>query len=255
MELNFKVFGEGEPVIIMHGMFGTLDNWQTIAKKLAKNYMVFIVDLRNHGRSPHSEEFSYTIMAEDIKEFMESNWVFKAHIVGHSMGGKVAMQFATEHPDMVDKLCIVDIAPKAYKGNHQSIFEALFAIDLDKIHSRQEANHFLQERIPDYGVRQFILKNLSINKNSGKYEWKMNLPVIHNSYQHILGESVLKEQFEGTTLFIGGSNSKYIIPDETTNYKTYFPNAEFTWIQNAGHWVHAEQPKLFLDKLEQFLQN
>ncbi|MBL4648388.1 MAG: alpha/beta fold hydrolase, partial [Aureispira sp.] len=140
MQLNYKVFGEGDPVLILHGMFGTLDNWQTIAKKLAEHFMVFIIDLRNHGRSPHSDEFDYAIMANDIQEFMESNWIYEAYVVGHSMGGKVAMQLASENPDLVTKLVLVDIAPKVYVGNHQTIFEALFSLDLDQLESRKEAD-------------------------------------------------------------------------------------------------------------------
>lgn len=255
MQLNYKVFGEGEPVVILHGMFGTLDNWQTIAKKLAEHFMVFIVDLRNHGRSPHSEDFSYTIMAEDVSEFMEEHWIYNAHIVGHSMGGKVAMQLATEYPEKVNKLVVVDIAPKAYKGNHQVIFDALLALDLDQLNSRKEANAFLEQRIESYGVRQFILKNLTINKETQAYEWKMNLPVIHRAYQHILGTSELTAPYTNPTLFIKGATSDYIQIDEFSSYKTFFPQAELKVIPSAGHWVHAEQPQLFLTTLRDFLLN
>ncbi|BDS09946.1 alpha/beta fold hydrolase [Aureispira anguillae] len=253
MQLNYKVFGEGEPVVILHGMFGTLDNWQTIAKQLAKHFMVFIIDLRNHGRSPHSEAFSYSIMANDVYEFMENNWIYEAHIVGHSMGGKVAMQLATENPDLVNKLAVVDIAPKAYKGNHQPIFDALFALDLTSLKSRKQANEFLESRIESYAVRQFILKNLSINKQTQTYEWKMNLPVIHNAYQHILGSSDLSSPYNKPTLFIKGANSSYILEEEFSDYQVFFPQAKLANIDNAGHWVHAEQPKLFLEALTNFL--
>jgi esterase len=253
MELNYKVFGEGEPVLILHGMFGTLDNWQTIARKLAQNFMVYIIDLRNHGKSPHSDEFDYAIMAQDILSFMEQNWIYKAHIIGHSMGGKVAMALACDMPDIVDKLVVVDIAPKAYKGNHGPIFDALFALDLETVDNRKTADTFLQSRIEDFGVRQFILKNLHINKKTGKYEWKMNLPVIHKAYKHILGKSELNEIFDGETCFIKGTKSNYIIENEFESFKEYFPNAHLVSIENAGHWVHAEQPKVFLAELKQFL--
>lgn len=255
MQLNYKVFGEGDPVIILHGMFGTLDNWQTIAKKLAEHFMVFIVDLRNHGRSPHSDEFDYSIMAADVEEFMESNWIYEAHIVGHSMGGKVAMQLASDNADLVKKLVVVDIAPKAYKGNHQVIFDALLALDLDQLKSRKEASTFLETRIEQASVRQFILKNLHINKQTQKYEWKMNLPVIHKAYHHILGKSNLTDVYEGETLFIRGDKSKYILPEEFEKHKTFFPNAELATIKNAGHWVHAEQAQDFLAVLSNFLLN
>lgn len=255
MELNYKVFGEGEPVIILHGMFGTLDNWQTIAKKLATHFMVFIVDLRNHGRSPHSDEFNYSIMANDVREFMESNWIYKAHIVGHSMGGKVAMQLATENPDMVNKLIVVDIAPKAYKGNHQPIFDALFALNLEHLESRKAANDFLEPRLESYSVRQFILKNLSIDKKTQQYRWKMNLPIIYKAYKHILGKSELSTPYNKPTLFIRGGNSDYIILEELNDYQEFFPQAAIHTIKEAGHWVHAEQPSDFLTVLTDFLVN
>lgn len=255
MQLNYKVFGEGDPVLILHGMFGTLDNWQTIAKQLAEHFMVFIIDLRNHGRSPHSEDFDYTIMANDIQEFMESNWIYEAYVVGHSMGGKVAMQLASENSDLVKKLVVVDIAPKAYVGNHQSIFEALFSLDLDQLKSRKEADQLLQKKIDSYGVRQFILKNLSINKKTQTYEWKMNLPVIHAAYQEILGKGDWSTPFDNPTLFVKGAESKYILLEEFEAYKAYFPNARLETIEKAGHWVHAEQPKAFLEVLTNFLLN
>lgn len=255
MQLNYKVFGEGDPVLILHGMFGTLDNWQTIAKKLSTHFMVFIIDLRNHGRSPHSDEFDYAIMANDIQEFMENNWIYEAYVIGHSMGGKVAMQLASENPDLVKKLVLVDIAPKVYVGNHQPIFDALFSLDLDQLTSRKEADELLQAKIESYGIRQFILKNLSINKKTQRYEWKMNLPVIHAAYQAVLGKGDWSTPFENPTLFIKGAESKYILPEEMEEYKAYFPNATLETIEKAGHWVHSEQPKVFLEILTAFLLN
>jgi esterase len=255
MQLNYKMFGEGNPVVILHGMFGTLDNWQTIAKQLSRNFMVFIVDLRNHGRSPHSDEFNYSIMVEDLREFMESHWLYKASVVGHSMGGKVAMEFATEYPDMVESLVIADIAPKAYTGNHQNIFDALFGLDLKNLASRKEADKYLKSRVDNYGIRQFILKNLYLNKETRKYTWRMNLEVIHRAYTHILGKSNFAEPFEGSVLFIKGSESAYIEVDEFESYKAYFPKAELQTIEDAGHWVHSEQPDKFLEILNSFLLN
>lgn len=253
MELNYKVFGEGYPVVILHGMFGTLDNWQFIAKKLSSQFMVFILDLRNHGRSPHSKEFNYTLMMEDVRAFMEDNWIHHAYIVGHSMGGKVAMQLASEYPDMVEKLCVVDIAPKSYQGNHQAIFDALFALDLSSLQNRTEAYEFLKPRLKSESIVQFILKNISINKDTQQYEWKMNLPVIYEAYEHILGESNLTLPFDNPTLFIKGENSDYILEQEFESYKTLFPNATLVSIAEAGHWVHSEQTKKFLEHLESFL--
>ena len=199
MELNYKSFGEGYPIIILHGLFGTLDNWQTIAKKLAANYSVYIVDQRNHGRSPHNAIFDYAVMADDLQVFMENQWIYEAHIIGHSMGGKTAMQFALTFPDLVNQLVVVDIAPKAYEGGHQAIFEALFSLDLSVIRNRKQADAILKEQVPDFGVRQFLLKNLTNDKKGG-YKWKMNLPVIYQNYEQILAAINSEEIFENTKL-------------------------------------------------------
>ena len=255
MNLNYKVFGSGDPVIILHGMFGMLDNWQYVAKKLSDHFMVFILDLRNHGKSPHSADFSYEIMAQDVFNFMEENWIFKAHLIGHSMGGKVAMRLACEHEDRIEKLVVVDIAPKKYTGNHQKIFDALFSINLDQLNSRSEAEDILKNKIESQGVRQFILKNMHINKDSQKYEWKMNLKVIHESYAHILDSDKLENQFNQPTLFVKGADSDYIKREEWDQYIQNFPNAQLHMIPQAGHWVHADQPKEFLEILNNFLLN
>lgn len=254
MELNYKVFGEGDPVLIIHGLFGTLDNWQTVAKKLSKNFMVFIIDLRNHGRSPHHEEFSYAIMANDVQQFMENNWLYEAHIVGHSMGGKVAMQLASQSPDMVSKLVLVDMAPKNYEGSHEEIFQAMFALNLATLKSRKDADALMQDKIPSYGVRQFLIKNLSLNKETQAYEWKLNLPVIYKNYNHILSYTPNYHPYEGPTLFIKGETSDYIVPEELEDYQKYFPNATIETILQAGHWIHAEQPARFLEVLTKFLE-
>lgn len=253
MKLNYKEFGQGEPLIILHGLFGTSDNWQTLAKQLAKNYTVFIIDQRNHGRSPHDDEFNYQVMASDLKEFLEENWIYKARIIGHSMGGKTAMQFASSYPDMVEKLVIVDIANNTYEGGHETIFNALMSLELDKIENRKDADEFLKNQIEEFGVRQFLLKNLTRNKKGG-YEWKMNLPIIHKNYQAILQEIEVEEQFEGATLFVKGGLSKYINEENFNATQQVFPNAVLKTIKNVGHWVHAEAPKELLQLLDVFLK-
>jgi len=230
-----------------------LDNWQTSAKQLADHFTVYIIDQRNHGRSPHAEDFNYKVMAEDLQVFMEDNWIHQARIIGHSMGGKTAMQFALDYPDMVEKLVIVDIANQSYKGGHEVIFEALLNLDLDKIEDRKEADAILSQKIEEYGVRQFLLKNLTRAK-SGGYQWKMNLPIIHENYQAILNEIESEEVFEGATLFVKGGLSKYITDDNFTYTKQFFPNASLKTIEDAGHWVHAEAPKKLLGELENFLK-
>ena len=252
MTLNYKSFGQGQPIVILHGLFGTLDNWQTIAKKLAEQYMVFIIDLRNHGKSPHDPEMNYSIMAEDIQHFLESQWIYESHIIGHSMGGKVAMEFAHQYPEMVEKLVVVDIAPKAYPPGHQRIFEALFKIDLKEITNRKEADNQLQPRIEEFSVRQFLLKNLTREKD-GNYRWKMNLPVIFKHYPEILASVELEEPFAGDTLFVRGGQSNYITDEDYPLIEAQFPNAVIETIPESGHWVHAEAPATFLQILEGFL--
>lgn len=191
-------------------------------------------------------------MASDLQTFMEDNWIHQAHIIGHSMGGKTAMQFALDFPDMVEKLIVVDIAPKQYVGGHETIFEALFALDLEKIDDRKEADQLLSEKIPDFGVRQFLLKNLTREKERG-YRWKMNLPVIYENYQAILDTIDNEEPFEGDSLFIRGGQSKYIQDSDWDSIAHYFPNAQLQTIANAGHWVHAEAPKELLALVTAFL--
>ncbi len=253
MKLNYKEFGQGDPLIILHGLFGTSDNWQTLAKQFAKNYTVFIIDQRNHGRSPHDDEFNYQVMAEDLKDFMEEHWIYETKMIGHSMGGKTAMQFALDYPDMLEKLVVVDIANQQYEGGHESIFKALLSLDLDKIKNRKEADEFLKGQIEDFGVRQFLLKNLTRNKEGG-YEWKMNLPIIHKNYQSILGKIESEETFENATLFIKGGLSKYITDENFATTQQLFPNSELKTIENVGHWVHAAAPKELLQIVESFLE-
>ncbi len=252
LELNYKSFGQGDPVIILHGLFGTLDNWQTLARKLGEQFTVYLVDQRNHGRSPHDPEHTYTALAEDLHHFMESHWMFKAHIIGHSMGGKTAMTFAKLYPDMVDKLVVVDIAPKAYAGGHEEIFRALQSVDLPNISARSDADEQLQQRIPEKSIRQFLLKNLSRDKDGG-YRWKMNLAALWDHYKDVLQMPLAGHPFEGDTLFIRGEKSNYILDEDQPLLANEFPGSQLKTIPGAGHWVHAEAPGQLLGLLEQFL--
>ena len=254
MELNYKVFGQGDPLLILHGMFGTLDNWQTIGKQLAEHFTVYLLDQRNHGRSPHDYLIDYPTMAADLKHFMESHWMFKAHILGHSMGGKTAMQFALEQPDMVDKLVVVDVAPKRYSGGHEEILAAILALDLNQVESRGDAELFLRQRLTnqDEGTILFLMKNLSRNPQGG-FEWKMNFPAINAHYQDILAGIEMEATFEGDTLFIRGEQSKYIQDADWQAILKLFPQARLETVSNAGHWVHADQPKVLLEMVRSFL--
>jgi len=250
--LNYKSYGQGEPVIILHGLFGMLDNWQTIARQLSEEYNVYLLDQRNHGKSPHTERFDYSDMAEDVSDFMEKEGILKAHIIGHSMGGKTAMQLALFYPEKIESLTVVDIAPKAYKGGHQEIFEALFSIDLPTIESRKDADEQLQATISNFGVRQFLLKNLTRQKTGG-YAWKMNLPTIHESYTAILSAITSIDSFSGPVLFIRGGQSKYVADIDKFIIKDLFPAADIVTIEGAGHWVHAEKPTELLEAVRRFI--
>ncbi|MFT4664508.1 MAG: esterase [Polaribacter sp.] len=254
MSLKYKSFGSGEPVIILHGLFGTLDNWQTMAKRLAENFTVFIIDQRNHGKSPHMDDISYPLMAEDLRIFMEDHWMYDAHIIGHSMGGKTAMQFALDNPDMVNKLVVVDIAPKAYVGNHELIFEALFDVPLDTLKSRSEAAKVLEAKMGnDSGTIQFLLKNLTRNQE-GQYNWKMNLPVLFKDYENILAAVNGEEIFDKEALFIKGGKSNYILPEDIEEIRLLFPEAKFEEVAKSGHWVHAEAPEALYQLMISFLK-
>ena len=251
--LNHKIFGQGDPIIILHGLFGMLDNWQTIAKKLAEEYMVILVDQRDHGKSKHTEEFNYQVLAEDLRLFMEENWMHEAHIIGHSMGGKTAMQFSVQNPDMIDKMIIVDIGPKAYKAGHDIIFKALREVEIDKVKSRSEVEESIAKYIDDAGVRLFLMKNLQ-RKKEGGFRWKMNLELLYNEYPNIIDAIQHDGQVDVESLFIYGSKSKYIVPSEIDSIKAIFPNSIFEEV-DAGHWIHAEKPEELLRLVQGFLSS
>ena len=257
IDLNYKEFGLGEPVVILHGLFGTLDNWQTIAKKMSEHFTVFIIDLRNHGRSPQTNDtYSYQLLADDLAEFMQDHWIYEARIIGHSMGGKVAMQFALNHPDSVKKLAVIDIAPKKYPSGHEEIFDALLNLDLSTLEDRKEAEAYLTEKLEeDAGTIQFLLKNLSrrAEDEGGGFEWKMNLDVLHRDYDNYILAAPEGDPFKKPTLFIRGGNSHYVKDSDMETIKMLFPKAELSTIEGAGHWVHAEKPKELLEVLMNFL--
>ena len=252
MDLHFKTFGEGDPLIILHGLFGTSDNWQTLGKRFAEDYMVYLIDQRNHGRSPHDPVMDYPHMADDLRAFMQENWIHRAHILGHSMGGKTAMEFALRNPDMTDRVIVVDIAPKTYEAGHTEIFEALLAMQPEQLNDRQEADRALAKHIPDKGIRMFLLKNLARRKEGG-FRWKMNLQAIYDNYERILQLPAGEEPFHGDVLFIRGGRSRYIQPHDKGLMQSYFPHARLETIADAGHWVHAEAPDKLYDLVTRFL--
>lgn len=251
MNLHYREFGQGSPVIILHGLMGFSDNWQTIAKGLANRHTVITPDLRNHGRSPHAREHNYPLMANDVRALMESLWVFSSAVIGHSMGGKVAMQLALEHPDLVERLVVVDIEPGKAEDNHSGVFDALMSMDLSKMASRQDAEAYLSDRIPDHGTRQFLLKNITREEN-GSFSWKMNLNALWKNYPNILA-AVSGEPYRKPALFVRGGRSDYVKDAEIPHIKALFPLAEVVTIPDAGHWVHADKPAELMQVLEGFL--
>lgn len=253
MDLNYRTFGQGNPLIILHGIFGTSDNWQTFGKALSEKYQVFLLDLRNHGNSPHSEEFTYTVMADDLKAFIEQHHLENPIILGHSMGGKVAMFFAASYPDLFEKMIVVDIGPKYYPPHHQKILTGLEAVEIDKIESRKEAEEQLSKHIKDVGVRQFLLKNLKRTNTDG-FVWKLNLPVIHGKIENV-GEALETDQpVEKPILFVRGAKSDYIQDEDKAEIRKIFPLAQVVTIKDAGHWVHAEQPEALYEAVIAFLE-
>ncbi|RMG55162.1 MAG: alpha/beta fold hydrolase [Bacteroidetes bacterium] len=252
MDLNCKTFGQGPALIILHGLFGSLDNWVTHARKLAESYSVYLVDQRNHGKSPHAEEWDYDVMAEDLYEFMDQRGIVQAHLLGHSMGGKTVMRFAGEYPERVDKLLVIDMAPKHYKPHHTAILKALTALDLKQIGSRQEADAILAKDIPQASVRQFLLKGLGRDEQGG-YRWKFNLEVINRKYEEVLKNVAIDFPFEKPSLFLYGEASPYMDPADFGLIRELFPQAEFVGLPGVGHWIHAEAPEDFLREVHRFL--
>ncbi|GHB29929.1 alpha/beta fold hydrolase [Mongoliitalea lutea] len=252
MKLNFKKSGQGDVLIILHGLFGSADNWFSIARELEKHFTLYLVDQRNHGDSPHSDEWNYELMANDIKELMDNEGISKAHLMGHSMGGKTVMKFATLFPEMIDQLIVADIAPRYYPVHHGRILEGLNAIPLDTIQSRKEADDVLAAFIKIPGIRQFLLKSLG-RDDAGKFIWKINLSVITEQIE-IVGEAITSDKpIEIRTLFMGGANSDYILDSDKEEIATLFPNSSIIFIKDAGHWLHAEQPKAVIETVMAFL--
>ncbi|MCB9260928.1 MAG: alpha/beta fold hydrolase [Flavobacteriales bacterium] len=229
-----------------------LDNWHNIAKKLSEKFTVYAVDVRNHGSSPHSNEMSYNLVANDLQEFMDDHNIQKAHFIGHSMGGKAVMKMADLHPAAIDKMILVDIAPKRYKPGHNELFDAMFGLDLENIETRTEADQKLSESIKDAGIRLFLLKNIE-RKKEGGFQWKMNLHALYHNYDSIIGEVQLAWPFSNPCLFIRGEKSNYILPSDESKILEKFPNAQFETVENAGHWVHADNSERFLKLVLKFL--
>ena len=251
MKLHYRKIGEGQPLIILHGLFGTSDNWQSIGKAFAERFTVYMVDMRNHGHSPHDNEMDYFVMSDDLKELFIDNEISNAILMGHSMGAKAAMYFAQENPGYIDKLIVVDMGIKKYPPHHQLIFDALLAVDLHKVKTRKEVEQIIRSYFNDESVIQFLLKNLYWSDEE-KLAWRMNLHVLYRDIENILA-AVPDKKCELPTLFIRGGKSNYVLDQDWDAIKALFPNAELATIETAGHWVHAEAPKEFFEKLNAYI--
>ena len=249
--LNYKLLGEGEPLIILHGLFGSLDNWMTLGKKWAENRLVVLVDQRNHGNSFHADEFNYQVMANDLLNLMKHLKLEKAIILGHSMGGKTAMHFATEFPEKVEKLIVADIGPRYYPIHHQTILKAFYSVPVSELNSRNEADDIVSQLISDFGIRQFLLKNLSRDKDG--FSWKMNLDIIAKNIEEVGKALNQNASFSEPTLFVRGSKSDYILNKDVNLIHSIFTDSKVETIEGAGHWVHAEKPNEFYETVSTFI--
>lgn len=252
--LYSKIEGEGKPLLILHGFLGMSDNWKTMGTQFVANgFQVHLLDLRNHGKSFHSDEFSYEIMAKDVFDYCQANNLEKVDILGHSMGGKTAMLFAANHPEKVEKLIVADIGPKFYPQHHQTILEGLNAVDFSLKPSRSEVEEIVSKHITDFGTIQFLLKSLYWQE-PGQLAFRFNLAVFNVNMDEI-GKPLPEDAiFTKPTLFIRGGNSNYILDEDFENIKNHFPDCRIETIPNAGHWLHAENPKLFYEITNSFLQ-
>jgi len=251
MLLHYKEIGEGKPLVILHGLFGTSDNWQTHAKKLGEYYRVILVDQRNHGHSPWSEDFTYKYLADDLERLILHLGIDKFTLIGHSMGGKTAMYYSQKYPTRLEKMVIVDIGIKQYPMHHNEIIKGIKSLDLTTISSRSVAEQAMIPFVDSYGVRQFLLKNLYWVEK-GKLAWRMNVDVLEREMEEILAPIPTIEVWT-PTLFLRGAMSNYILDEDWDAIEEVFPDATLETIENAGHWVHSEQPEEFIEKVLGFI--
>ena len=251
MKLFFREYGEGIPLVILHGLLGSSDNWLTQAKLLSPHYKIYTVDQRNHGQSPHDDVFDYASMVDDLLEFLDEHNLTAPVLIGHSMGGKTVMNFALSHPERVSKLVVVDIAPRAYNLEHYKLVNAMIELPLTELKSRHDADAQLATKVSEADVRQFLLKNLQ-RKAEGGFSWKVNLRVIREKLANVGVDLIVEGNFDKPTLFIRGERSAYIRDSDWSAIKSRFPSASLETV-DSGHWVQAEKPQEFVNLLTQWL--
>ena len=258
--LNHRITGEGPPLILLHGLFGSLDNLGGIARRLEDQWQIHALDERNHGSSPHTDTMDYPAMAADVIAYMDAQALDKVSLLGHSMGGKVAMQVALQAPERVEKLIVADIAPVNYKPRHDAILDGLTSMDLTGVRSRQDADRLMADFVEEPGVRQFLLKNLERipaqeqADDEVAFRWRLNLSVIDACYDKLAAAPEGQGPFEGPVLFIKGADSAYIQEKHRDTIRTLFPGAELKIIEGTGHWLHAEKPDAFAMLCRRFLE-
>ncbi|WP_029007611.1 alpha/beta fold hydrolase [Azospirillum halopraeferens] len=255
LPLTYLEAGEqvgGTPLLVLHGLFGSARNWQTIARRLGERHHVYALDLRNHGGSPWAPTMSYPEMAADLLRFLDDRGFARAAVVGHSMGGKAAMMLALAHPGRVERLVVADIAPVAYTHSHAPYVAAMKAARLEGCSRRSEVDAQLAAGVPDPSLRAFLMQNLV--QENGRFHWRINLDALAAGMDALIGfPDVGTARYDGPTLFIGGGRSDYITPDHAPAIARHFPSARTEMVADAGHWVHAERPEAFVTLLEGFL--
>jgi pimeloyl-ACP methyl ester carboxylesterase len=252
LKLFYRKSGNGPPLLILHGLFGSSDNWVSMMSMLKDHFTVIVPDERNHGRSPHSDRFDYEAMRDDALELLEAEGLKSAYVAGHSMGGKVAMEMAIQAPEAVKKLIVLDISPKSYPIRHEFILRGLKSMNLASIKSRQEADDQLASYIGEQRIRQFLLKNLT-RQSDGRFKWKINLSAIEENIQNIGKAQFAEKPVKVPSLFIGGEKSDYITSEDENLIRRIFPVSRIVMVPGAGHWLHAERPDTVYRLITEFL--
>lgn len=253
ISLHHQIIGDGPPLVVLHGLFGSGTNWRSFARFMADRWQVHLLDLRNHGRSPHSDEMSYPLMAADVFAYMDQQSMQAAALMGHSMGGKVAMRAALQAPERISNMVVVDIAPVAAGHDHLPVIRAMQSIDLEGISRRETASEMLSAAIPDAGLRHFLLQNLE--RDDGGFRWRLNLPALRANMAalHDFPVEAGRNRYPGPTLFVRGEKSDYVPDRHLEVIRKYFPAAEISTVADAGHWLHAEKPQAFTEAVTPFL--
>ncbi len=252
MKLHSKIYGSGQPLIVIHGLFGMSDNWNTLGKQFAKYTNVHLIDLRNHGRSPHDDAFNYEVMCADVLEYIEDHNLVKPIILGHSLGGKVAMKFAFTYPNIISKLIVADIAPRIYDTTfHQNLLEKLIALDLSAYSSRSEVDLGLSAYFKEPSLRLFLMKNLFRDENK-KFAWRFNIEVLLEKIKNIQEADFIKGSLNIPTHFLRGGDSNYINSDDVALINGVFTDVSIATLEGAGHWLHAQKPEAFYNEVMGF---